>query len=192
MDVTRRDFLKVLGILGAGASAAAGCSPLASYLPSGDPGFPDPLHSSPPDWLALNRLSFGPRPEDRQRLNEIGLEGYLEEQLQPNSISDPKTDFLLSQFDILKMEADGLRNRGDKLFDNFDPALVLDDFRGATTLRQVYSQRQLLEVMVEFWTDHFNISVQKGDCWFLKIVDDREVIRKHALGNFRELLGASL
>ena len=45
--------------------------------------------------------------------------------------------------------------------------------------------------MVEFWTDHFNISVQKGDCWFLKIVDDREVIREHALGNFRELLGAS-
>jgi uncharacterized protein (DUF1800 family) len=46
--------------------------------------------------------------------------------------------------------------------------------------------------MVEFWTDHFNISVQKGDCWFLKIVDDRDVIREYALGNFRDLLGASV
>ncbi len=45
--------------------------------------------------------------------------------------------------------------------------------------------------MVEFWTDHFNIYVAKGDCWFLKVVDDREVVRKHALGNFRDLLLAS-
>jgi uncharacterized protein (DUF1800 family) len=55
----------------------------------------------------------------------------------------------------------------------------------------VYSQRQLYERMVEFWADHFNISVNKGDCWFLKTVDDREVIRAHTLGNFRDLLWAS-
>jgi uncharacterized protein (DUF1800 family) len=124
-------------------------------------------------------------------MHQIGLGNYLEEQLAPDTISDPRTDFLLSRFEVLNMDADGLRNRADKLFDNYDPSLVLDDFRQATILRQVYSKRQLEEVMVEFWTDHFNISVQKGDCWFLKVVDDREVIRKHALGNFRELLSAS-
>ncbi len=191
MDITRRDFLKVLGILGAGAGAAAGCSPLASYLPTQSVGFPDPLQISSSEWRALNRLSFGPRPEERQRLAEIGLGNYLEEQLNPENITDHKTNLLLSRLEVLEMDADALRNRGDKIFDNFDPALVLDDFRQATTLRQVYSKKQLEEVLVEFWTDHFNISVQKGDCWFLKIVDDREVIRKHALGNFRELLGAS-
>jgi len=191
MDITRRDFLKVLGVLGAGAGAAAGCSPLASYLPTQSAGFPDPLQISSLEWRALNRLSFGPRPEERQRLTEIGLGNYLEEQLSPEYITDRRTDLLLSSFKVLEMDADTLRNRGDKIFDNYDPALVLDDFRQATTLRQVYSKRQLEEVLVEFWTDHFNISVQKGDCWFLKIVDDREVIRKHALGNFRELLGAS-
>jgi len=191
VDISRRDFLKVLGILTAGAGAAAGCSPLASYIPGGPETLADSLRMSPLDWMVLNRISFGPRPEDRQHLLEIGLENYLEEQLSPDNISDPKSDFLLSRFDVLNMDADGLRNRSDKLFDNFDPDLVLDDFRQATLLRQVYSQRQLQEVLVEFWTDHFNISIQKGDCWFLKIVDDREVIREYALGNFRELLGAS-
>ncbi|HDN04802.1 MAG TPA: DUF1800 domain-containing protein [Chloroflexi bacterium] len=191
MDFPRRDFLKVLGILGAGAGAAAGCSPLASYLPTQSAGFQDPLQISSPEWRALNRLSFGPRPEERQRLTKIGLGNYLEEQLSPEKISDHKTNLLLSRIEILEMDADALRNRGDKIFDNYDSTLVLDDFRQATTLRQVYSKKQLEEVLVEFWTDHFNISVQKGDCWFLKIVDDREVIRKHALGNFRELLGAS-
>ena len=191
MNINRREFLKVLGILGAGVGAASGCSPLVSYLPSLSAGFPDPLQVSSMEWQTLNRLSFGPRPEDRLRLTEIGLENYLEEQLSPESITDHKTNILLSRIEVVEMDADALRNRGDKLFDNYDPALVLDDFRQATTLRQVYSKRQLEEVLVEFWTDHFNISVQKGDCWFLKVVDDREVIRKHALGNFRELLGAS-
>jgi len=191
MNITRRDFLKVVGILSAGAGAAAGCSPLASYLPAQNSGFPDPVQVSSPEWRALNRLSFGPRPEERLRLTEIGLENYLEEQLSPETITDHKTDLLLSRLEVLDMDADALRNRGDKIFDNYDPSLVLDEFRQATTLRQVYSKKQLEEVMVEFWTDHFNISVQKGDCWFLKVVDDREVIRAHALGNFRELLGAS-
>jgi uncharacterized protein (DUF1800 family) len=49
----------------------------------------------------------------------------------------------------------------------------------------------LFEVMAEFWSDHFNISLEKGDCWFLKTVDDREVIRAHALGSFRDLVWAS-
>lgn len=191
MDVTRREFLKVLALLSAGAGAAAGCSPLASLLPSQSAGFPDPLKISSPEWRALNRITFGPRPDERQRLAEIGLENYLEEQLSPKNIADHKTNLLINRFEVLEMDADALRNRGDKIFDNYDPDLVLDDFRQATTLRQVYSKRQLEEVLVEFWTDHFNISVQKGDCWFLKVVDDREVIRAHALGNFRELLGAS-
>jgi uncharacterized protein (DUF1800 family) len=191
MDFTRRNFLRVLGILTAGAGAAAGCSPLAGYLPDQSGPFPDPLSQKTLDWLALNRISFGPRLEDRQHLAEIGLEGYLEEQLSPQDITDYKADLLIKRLEVINLDADTLRNRADKILDNYDPDLVLDDFRQATILRQVYSRRQLYEVMVEFWTDHFNISVQKGDCWFLKIVDDREVIRKHALGNFRDLLGAS-
>jgi uncharacterized protein (DUF1800 family) len=58
-------------------------------------------------------------------------------------------------------------------------------------LRAIYSERQLLEIMVEFWSDHFNIFAAKGDCAWLKVIDDREVIRPHALGKFRDLLRAS-
>jgi uncharacterized protein (DUF1800 family) len=46
-------------------------------------------------------------------------------------------------------------------------------------------------MMVEFWNDHFNISVDKGFGWALKVVDDREVIRKHAFDSFHDLLSAS-
>jgi uncharacterized protein (DUF1800 family) len=45
--------------------------------------------------------------------------------------------------------------------------------------------------MVEFWTDHFNIDISKGDCAWLKVADDRNVIRQHCLGRFADLLRAS-
>ena len=57
-------------------------------------------------------------------------------------------------------------------------------------LRGVYSNRQLNEVMVQFWSNHFNIHQRKGDCLWLKTIDDRQ-LRKHALGKFRDLLLAS-
>lgn len=58
-------------------------------------------------------------------------------------------------------------------------------------LRATYSERQLQEVMVDFWSNHFNVYARKNvSQWFLPAFD-REVIRKHALGNFGELLLAS-
>src|SRR5207302_4720804 len=52
-------------------------------------------------------------------------------------------------------------------------------------------RRQLYEVMVRFWSDHFNIDPSKGDCKWLKAADDRDVVRAHALGRFSDLLRAS-
>lgn len=121
----------------------------------------------------------------------MGLAAWIEEQLAPEFIDDASADWSIRRFDVLELSAGRLRDRADKLLDNYDASLVVNDFLQATLLRQIYSRRQLYEIMVEFWSDHFNISMQKGDCWFLKIVDDREVIRPHALGNFRDLLHAS-
>ncbi len=89
----------------------------------------------------------------------------------------------LRNLDLISRKADEL--------DGFKKEQVIAGLRQATLLRQVYSRNQLYEMMVEFWGDHFNISMEKGVGWLLKIVDDREVIRPHALGEFRELLGAS-
>ena len=189
MNISRRSFLKLSALLAAGT--ASGCSPLASYLPGEDPPPGSLAVLSASDWGALNRLTYGPTPLEVNRVQEIGLPAWMEEQLKPAAIPDRKADLLLGRIDILDLDADALRARGDQLFDNYDPDVILDDFRRAALLRKVYSRRQLYEHMVEFWTDHFHISVQKGDCWYLKVVDDREVIRPHALGNFRELLAAS-
>ena len=67
-----------------------------------------------------------------------------------------------------------------------------EEVRVATWVRAVYSKRQLFEIMVGFWTDHLNINIEKGDCIYLKPSDDREVIRRHALGRFRDLIRASV
>ncbi len=61
----------------------------------------------------------------------------------------------------------------------------------AKLVRAVNSERQLQEVLVDFWGNHFNIDMKKGPDRVLKVVDDREVIRPHIWGTFRELLEAS-
>jgi uncharacterized protein (DUF1800 family) len=58
-------------------------------------------------------------------------------------------------------------------------------------IRAIESNRQLQEVLVDFWGNHFNIDVKKGPDRLLKLTDDREVIRPHILGSFHDLLEAS-
>jgi uncharacterized protein (DUF1800 family) len=57
--------------------------------------------------------------------------------------------------------------------------------------RAIASKKQLQEVLVDFWGNHFNVDIKKGPVRTLKITDDRDVIRPHVFGTFRELLGAS-
>jgi uncharacterized protein (DUF1800 family) len=61
----------------------------------------------------------------------------------------------------------------------------------AKLVRAINSDRQLQEVLVDFWGNHFNIDMKKQADRVLKVVDDRDVIRSHIWGTFRELLGAS-
>jgi len=61
----------------------------------------------------------------------------------------------------------------------------------AKAVRATESNQQLYEVMCDFWSNHFNIDIRKNQCRVLKVADERDVIRKHALGKFRDLLGAS-
>jgi uncharacterized protein (DUF1800 family) len=61
----------------------------------------------------------------------------------------------------------------------------------AKLVRAVDSERQLQEVLVDFWGNHFNIDMKKGPDRILKVVDDRDVIRPHIWGSFRDLLEAS-
>jgi uncharacterized protein (DUF1800 family) len=132
----------------------------------------------------LSRLTFGPRADERARVAEIGLDSWIEEQLAPQSLADTDAALRVRRFDTLLMDPSlifGVREEN-----------VRRELQQATLLRAIYSRRQLFEITVDFWSDHFNISTLKGDGAWLKTIDDREVIRPHALGSFRDLLWASM
>jgi uncharacterized protein (DUF1800 family) len=143
------------------------------------------------DFVALSRLTFGPRVEERAHFQKIGLQAWVEEQLDFQSINDLECDLQLNPFKTLTMDANELEAISNELFDGYDRETIPNELRQATLLRQVYSRRQLYEVVTEFWSDHFNIYIEKGNCFYLKTVDDRQVIRKNALGSFRDLVWAS-
>ncbi len=188
MKLSRRDFLKLTGLIAA-STALASCAPADRLLaPLANVAWPA---LSTTDFLALNRLTFGSNAEERARFAQIGLASWIEEQLAPESIDDRACEFRLRNLGTLGMSASDLFDVSDQIFDNMDRLKVPKELRQAALLRQIYIRRQLFEVMAEFWSDHFNISTEKGDCYYLKTVDDREVIRKHALGSFRDLVWAS-
>ena len=189
-SLNRREFIRLAGLIAA-STGVAGCASVYDRLaPAPGSWTPWPIAGSS-TFSHLNRMTYGPRSEERAAADDAGIEAWIEEQLAPESLDDPSADLRLRRFTTLDLPSDVLADLSDRIFDNVDRFTVPDQLRQATLIRQVYSRRQLLEVMVEFWTDHFNISVEKGDCFFLKTVDDREVIRRHALGNFGELLWAS-
>src|SRR3954447_1473735 len=137
----------------------------------------DPAHH------LISRAGYGPWPGDVDRIRAMGEEKWIDAQLHPESIDDKLCDLRARRVEELQ-QAPGECYGYDKKF--------LRQVRSRhTLLRAIYSRRQLFEVMVGFWTDHLNINIDKGDCCYLKPYDDREVIRKHALGRFRDLIRAS-
>src|SRR5260221_1503062 len=72
-----------------------------------------------------------------------------------------------------------------------NPQMVVTELQRAKLLRAVYSERQLYELMVDFWENHFSIFANKDDDRYLLTGYDRETIRPFAMGRFRDLLGAT-
>ncbi|SRR5579875_967712 len=152
----------------------------------------------------LNRLAFGPRPGDIQRVREIGVEQYIQEQLHPESIPVPPA--IQSQLDQL----DTLRMTPVELFLKYrpftpgqkpDPAqvkaarqrarIIMEQAAQARLLRAIEDPRQLQQVMVDFWFNHFNVFAAKGLDYLWTGAFEQEAIRPYALGRFRDLLGAT-
>jgi uncharacterized protein (DUF1800 family) len=101
--------------------------------------------------------------------------------------------------------ADVLRGgKGQEFLEGLDPkqketllamnnpqAVVLDELMQAKLLRAIYSERQLEEVMTDFWFNHFNVFIGKGADRVLLTSYERDVIRPRALGKFEDLLLAT-
>jgi len=215
---------------------------------------------------ALNRLGFGPRPGDMERIKKMGLRNWIEQQLHPESIDDSALQARLERFPTLKMSstqllnefptpkvaaqregvsieqyrkeqqerlrsirqsirannenngAQGPRNSaagdmdpnantskakggaqgqirfGNPMF-NYEqihtPGRIVAELSMAKMTRAIYSERQLNEMMVDFWYNHFNVYAAKGPDRWLITAYERDAIRPHAMGKFRDLLEAT-
>lgn len=153
----------------------------------------------------LNRLAFGPRPGDVERVERMGVAKWIDQQLYPASIPMPADlsarlasldtanrsagdavgDFVDLRRDV-RDEDEGARQRRRQA-----QARVTREADEARLLRAVDSPRQLEEVMVDFWYNHFNVFAGKGVDRALVTSYERDAIRPYALGNFRDLLGAT-
>jgi uncharacterized protein (DUF1800 family) len=210
----------------------------------------------------LNRLGFGARPGDLQRVKAIGLENYINQQLSPEKISDeiasakvknlatlnmttaelyekfPQPGLLLRQLERrgelpaelaaarenrVKASAEAIPNQMGQMKESSEiaettsdnprpqdnqayrralreyyrqhglgqPQRIMAELQASRILRAVYSERQLQEVMVDFWSNHFNVFAGKGADRCLLISYDRDTIRPHAMGKFSDLLVAT-
>ncbi len=175
-------------MIGVGAGMALVADQVVEALAA--PDLPQPLcapalaGTRDPVAHVLNRVTFGPRPGQVDAVSKMGVQAYLEQQLNPGSINDD-SEKRLGDYITLDMTTEELVALGAA------PKEMIAELDVATVMRATYSERQLFEVMVNFWSEHFSIWHQKEQCKFLKTVDDREVIRKYALGKFRDILGAS-
>src|SRR5271170_4722065 len=154
----------------------------------------------------LNRIALGPTQQDVDHVRRIGIDRYIAEQLDPASLAEPPAlTQRLAHLDTLKLDP-------SKLFAEYGPPLagmsapvteetqearmkradtMLQQERAARIYRALYSPRQLLEAMVDFWFNHFNVNAYDGydQLWIGSY--EEAAIRPYALGHFRDLLLAT-
>ena len=224
---------------------------------------------------ALNRLAYGPRPGDLERIKQKGLAKWIEQQLSPNSIDDKVVDARLSALPTLHLSTARLiaeypqpkqaakkagltaqeykqqqqeQSRSDKAAgviahdsqmkpesvsaeneaakddapspmkqapanaatpgaeqrgalgvdpnavprtiadDSKRPARIVEELAMAKVTRAIYSDRQLQQVMDDFWFNHFNVFAGKGEDRYYLTAYERDVLAPHALGKFKDLV----
>jgi uncharacterized protein (DUF1800 family) len=188
MLLSRRDILKYA----AAASASLplfGCEKLTSEATK-QLGQTIPSHFAvasdanvDSDFHLLSRATYGIWPGDLDYLKLCGKEKWLDEQLHPEKIDDTACEYRARRFETLLLDPGTCYE--------YKKNVLRDELVRHMLLRATYSKRQLYEVMVGFFSDHLNIDVNKGDAIYAKALDDRTVVRKHALGKFHHLLAAS-
>jgi uncharacterized protein (DUF1800 family) len=237
---------------------------------------------------ALNRLAYGPRPGDLERVRQMGLAKWIDQQLNPNSIDDKALEARLENYPTLGMSSANLireypqpkqvekqaakraqaqlqqdeQRRSDAAAavvskdmmpapteiaadanqttlaaqpgsgdanapapmkddpaqgnpgtkgagkrdvlgsdpnnvpraiaeDSKRPQRVVAELAMAKVMRAIYSERQLQQVMDDFWFNHLNVFAGKGEDRYYLTAYERDVIQPHTLGKFKDLLTAS-
>ncbi|AFY31197.1 DUF1800 domain-containing protein [Calothrix sp. PCC 7507] len=166
-----------------------------------DPSSAAPASVDPKVIHVINRLSFGPRPGDMQRVKSMGVDRYIKEQLSPDTISEPQSlTSQISQLETLRLNTVEISqyirpqpkpSREEKKAAQKKIDQIFQEAVQARLFRSAASPRQLQEVMVDFWYNHFNVYSEKGRDRYLVGAYEQEAIRPYALGRFRDLLGAT-
>lgn len=174
----------------------------------------------------LSRLSFGGRPGEADKLLAMGLEKWVQQQLD-QSLPETAIEKRLSNFDALSLDNETIVNRylnagqvlrmmqkNGTLSRDSMAQLEKADYRkdvlklmqekglklpqelnrqlfAQKLIRAVYSENQLQELMTDFWFNHFNVSITKGQSQPFVLTYERDAIRPHTLGKFESLLKAT-
>ncbi|ANI99704.1 hypothetical protein A8O14_06215 [Polynucleobacter wuianus] len=176
---------------------------------------PPPKVSLISPYTFLNRLTFGPNSTSVEEFKKLGLNQWLDWQLRPQFEDDPDckermANFLLkiwypadkegrwpavnekrkfwsldkSPTELMKIIEPGKNSNYKEQFIPYEEVVF------ASIIRSIYSQWQVQEVITSFWHNHFSVNAMDGLAKILFPIYDQEVIRPHALGNFRTLLEA--
>ncbi len=205
---------------------AAGLVLLGGVVLAVTPGAPTtapPLTPREKAVHVLNRLGFGPRPGDVDRVMEMGVGTWIDQQLHPERISDRDLEgrlgglptLTMSSADLFERFERPLREARRKVQAGKDgtaaanvsdaeleqmremippenrPRRILEELAASRILRAVYSQRQLNEVLVDFWMNHFNVFASKGLDRVFVSAFERDTVRPRIWGRFEDLLMAT-
>jgi uncharacterized protein (DUF1800 family) len=132
----------------------------------------------------LSRAGYGITPAALAEIDALGAVGWLSRQLNPATIADQQCEDYLGRLDLLPLSAEQVRGR---LGDRPRPE-VMAQLGEATIARACWSRRQLYEVMVAFWSDRLHVTCPADAVWDWRHRYDADVIRRHALGRFDDLL----
>ena len=167
----------------------------------------------------LNRLGYGPRPGEVVRVAELGPENWIRLQLEPSKIPDPAAEAVVGDLSKLKLSRADLveayqteqreRNQLQRARANENAeevrrlrmemqdgeqavvAQALGELQHAKLARAVLSERQLEQVLVDFWFNHFNVDARKQQVRATVVSYEQDTIRPHVFGSFRDILGAT-
>ena len=158
------------------------------------PAAPTKLNKDQRALHAASRLTFGPTVTDLAAIHKLGVDKWIEQQLHPETIPEnPALLERLKTFETLQLSNKDLiaqyprkAGKGAK-----NVQTVYRELAEAKLLRAVHSTHQLEELMADFWYNHFNVFFDKGADRLLVTSYERDAIRPHVLGNFKNLLLAT-
>lgn len=145
-------------------------------------------HRRSPSTCSIGSAT-APDPWTLARLTALGARGYVLEQLRPDTIPDTAVDTMLARYPSLVMSFTDLRTFYPNQPAPGQPGSgdVLKERQRAKLLRAIASRRQLEQVLVDFWFNHFNIVATDRRDYDISPYE-RIAIRPHVLGRFRDLL----